>query len=116
MAFSLSFCDVAPRLYKNRKNVSFNTRIVQDLYLGFRTRFSVVAICWSRDMSKIIFIALLVVSSLSLGDNHEKSETEKLNAWFEVKYEEELMMSPLSLTFQGRKDRYNEIDDMSEAT
>ena len=66
-------------------------------------------------MSKIIFIALLVVSSLSLGDNHEKSETEKLNAWFEVKYEEELMMSPLSLTFQGRKDRYNEIDDMSEA-
>ena len=67
-------------------------------------------------MSKIIFIALLVVSSLSLGDNHEKSETEKLNAWFEVKYEEELMMSPLSLTFQGRKDRYNEIDDMSEAT
>ena len=66
-------------------------------------------------MSKIIFIALLVVSSLSLGDNHEKSETEKLNAWFEVKYEEELMMSPLGLTFQGRKDRYNEIDDMSEA-
>ena len=47
-------------------------------------------------MSKIIFIALLVVSSLSLGDNHEKSETEKLNAWFEVKYEEELMMSPLA--------------------
>ena len=116
MTFPLSFCDVAPKLYKNRKNVSFNTRIVQDLYIGFRTRFSVVPICWSRDMSKIIFIALLVVSSLSLGDNHEKSETEKLNAWFEVKYEEELMMSPLSLTFQGRKDRYNEIDDMSEAT
>ena len=66
-------------------------------------------------MNKIIFIALLVVSSLSLGDNHEKSETKKLNAWFEIKYEEELMMSPLSLTFQGRKDRYNEIDDMSEA-
>ena len=45
----------------------------------------------------------------------EKSETEKLNEWFEVKYEEELMQSPLSLTFQGRKDRYDEIDDLSEA-
>ena len=66
-------------------------------------------------MNKIVFIALLAVSSLSLGHNHENSETEKLNSWFEIKYEEELMMSPLSLTFQGRKDRYSEIDDMSEA-
>lgn len=45
----------------------------------------------------------------------EKTETEKLNEWFEVKYEEELMMSPMSLTFQGRKDRYDEVDDMSVA-
>ncbi len=66
-------------------------------------------------MNKIVFIALLAVSSLSLSHNHENSETEKLNAWFEIKYEEELMMSPFSLTFQGRKDRYSEIDDMSEA-
>jgi uncharacterized protein (DUF885 family) len=43
-----------------------------------------------------------------------QSETARLNAWFEVKYEEELMMSPISLTFQGRKERYGEIDDMSE--
>jgi uncharacterized protein (DUF885 family) len=44
----------------------------------------------------------------------QQSESEKLNAWFEVKYEEGLMMSPLGLTFQGRKERYNEIDDVSE--
>jgi len=44
----------------------------------------------------------------------EKSETEKLNEWFEVKYEEELMMSPIQLTFQGRKERYGELDDFSE--
>lgn len=48
-------------------------------------------------------------------DVANQSETDKLNAWFEVKYEEELMMSPISLTFQGRKERYGEIDDMSEA-
>ena len=42
------------------------------------------------------------------------SENEKLNAWFEEQYETELMQSPISLTFQGRKERYSEVDDMSE--
>ena len=42
------------------------------------------------------------------------TETEKLNAWFEVKYEEEVMMSPIQLTFLGRKERLGELDDMSE--
>lgn len=44
----------------------------------------------------------------------DQNETAKLNAWFELKYEEELMQSPISLTFLGRKERYGEIDDMSE--
>ncbi len=44
------------------------------------------------------------------------TETEKLNAWFEEQYEVELMQSPISLTFQGRKERYAEVDDLSEAT
>ena len=43
----------------------------------------------------------------------EQTETQKLNAWFDEKYEERVMMSPIQLTFLGRKDRYGEIDDMS---
>lgn len=43
------------------------------------------------------------------------SATTQINEWFETKYEEELMMSPIELTFQGRKERYDEIDDMTEA-
>ena len=43
----------------------------------------------------------------------EQTETQKLNAWFDEKYEEQVMMSPIQLTFLGRKDRYGEIDDMS---
>jgi uncharacterized protein (DUF885 family) len=39
----------------------------------------------------------------------------EINAWFDTEYEELLQMSPLQLTTQGRKDRYGEIDDMSEA-
>lgn len=45
----------------------------------------------------------------------ELSESAKLNVWFDKKYEAQLMSSPLALTFQGRKERYAEIDDMSEA-
>ncbi len=44
-----------------------------------------------------------------------QTESEKLNEWFEVKYEEELMDSPIQLTFLGRKERYGELDDLSEA-
>ena len=38
-----------------------------------------------------------------------------INAWFDVEYEEELQMSPIGLTFQGRKDQYDKLDDYSEA-
>jgi len=53
-------------------------------------------------------------TSQAKGPSADKTQTELLNEWFEIKYEEELMMSPIGLTFQGRKDRYGEIDDMSE--
>ncbi len=39
------------------------------------------------------------------------SETERLNAWFDEKYEEQLQRSPVQLTFLGRKDRYDEFDE-----
>jgi uncharacterized protein (DUF885 family) len=43
-----------------------------------------------------------------------QTETERLNAWFEERFEEQLQMSPIRLTMLGRKDRYDEFDDMSE--
>lgn len=42
------------------------------------------------------------------------AETERLNQWFEKKYEEQLRFSPLQLTFQGRKELYDQLDDLSE--
>jgi len=44
-----------------------------------------------------------------------QSESERLNLWFADKYEQQLQMSPIGLTFLGRKDKYDEVDDMSEA-
>lgn len=43
------------------------------------------------------------------------SESKRLNQWFEVKYEEQLQFSPLMMTFLGRKDKYDQFDDLSEA-
>ncbi|GHE85695.1 DUF885 domain-containing protein [Thalassotalea profundi] len=45
----------------------------------------------------------------------QQSETQRLNEWFAIKYEEQLQMSPMRLTFLGRKTKYDQIDDMSEA-
>ena len=43
-----------------------------------------------------------------------QAETDRLNAWFEEKYEANLMRSPIQLTFLGRPERQGEIDQMSE--
>jgi len=43
-----------------------------------------------------------------------QSESERLNAWFADKYEQQLQLSPMMLTFLGRKEHYDKIDDMSK--
>jgi uncharacterized protein (DUF885 family) len=43
-----------------------------------------------------------------------EAETERLNAWLDDRYEEELQFSPMQLTILGRKDQYDQIDDISE--
>ena len=44
-----------------------------------------------------------------------EAETARINAWFEAQYEEQLQLSPLRLTFLGRKELYDQIDDVSDA-
>jgi uncharacterized protein (DUF885 family) len=48
-------------------------------------------------------------------DERMAAETARLNAWFEARYEEELEFHPILKTRIGRKDAYDEIDDLSEA-
>ncbi|MDT0583764.1 DUF885 domain-containing protein [Brumicola blandensis] len=44
-----------------------------------------------------------------------QAESARLNAWFDKKYEEQVMQSPTQLAYLGRDERQNEIDDFSEA-
>lgn len=62
-----------------------------------------------------IVIPILLIFSACQDAPTGDSLSDQLNQWFEAQYEQELLDSPIDLTFQGRKQRYNEIDDMSEA-
>ncbi|MCW8833624.1 MAG: DUF885 domain-containing protein [Colwellia sp.] len=48
-------------------------------------------------------------------ETQAKSESERINEWFAKKYEQQLQLSPMTLTFLGRKDQYDKIDVMTEA-
>lgn len=54
------------------------------------------------------------VTPTTTAEVQQLSESQKLNAWFEEKYEQQLQFSPLGMTRLGRKDAYDQIDDMSE--
>ena len=43
------------------------------------------------------------------------SETDRINQWFDAKYEEQLKFSPIEQTMIGRKTDYGLIDDFSDA-
>ncbi|SIP91862.1 Uncharacterized conserved protein, DUF885 familyt [Maribacter ulvicola] len=61
------------------------------------------------------FISFLLLASCKEEPKVEVDQTVALNKWFNEKYEEQLQMSPLGLTAQGRKDQYDKIDDLSKA-
>lgn len=43
------------------------------------------------------------------------AETIRLNAWLDAQYETALQFSPIGLTFLGRKELYDQLDDVSDA-
>ncbi|MFC3878718.1 DUF885 domain-containing protein [Algoriphagus namhaensis] len=68
-------------------------------------------------MKKIQIFYFLIFTGLLLSCSEPAENTipdSEINAWFDAEYEELLQMSPIQLTVQGRKDRYGEVDDMSE--
>ena len=78
---------------------------------------------------KILFAAVAVVvltagceSGVHRNDNaasvkagHPTTSSEKINAWFEEKFEQGLARSPMFQTFLGRKTNYDKWDNVSDA-
>ncbi|MCR9271290.1 MAG: DUF885 domain-containing protein [Hyphomonadaceae bacterium] len=48
-------------------------------------------------------------------DTEKETETERLNAWFEDKFNESISRSPMSATFLGSRENYDKWDDVSPA-
>jgi uncharacterized protein (DUF885 family) len=61
---------------------------------------------------KLTLISVLCV--LSLGARGTADDSKRLALWFEEKFEAKLQLSPLLMTSQGRKDKYDQVDDLSE--
>jgi uncharacterized protein (DUF885 family) len=55
------------------------------------------------------------VSVIQQVEKKKLSESQRLNQWFAIKYEEQLQSNPIMLTFLGRKEQYDQINDMTEA-
>lgn len=68
--------------------------------------------CSSTSSSSVADAARTAATEL---DQKSPTETDRLNAWFEQKFEEQLQRSPLYLTVLGRKEQYDKLDDASEA-
>ncbi|HEY8570715.1 DUF885 domain-containing protein [Microbulbifer sp.] len=51
----------------------------------------------------------------SVTEVDQEAETKRLGEWFDAKFEEELQFSPIQLSYLGRKEQYDKIDDMSRA-
>ncbi|WP_430427110.1 DUF885 domain-containing protein [Parasphingorhabdus sp.] len=52
---------------------------------------------------------------VSASSAQAQSETERLNIWFDAKFEEQLAFSPIRQTLLGRRTAYDQIDDYSVA-
>ncbi len=63
----------------------------------------------------VIAMAITVLTALAAPAEPATSETDRLNTWLDSHYELELQLSPVHMTELGRRDRYSEIDDLSEA-
>lgn len=60
-----------------------------------------------------LFMLFLLLGISCQAPEEKEDINEKLTSWLDEKHEESLQKSPLRLTSLGRKDRYDQLDDMS---
>lgn len=63
----------------------------------------------------LLMLPILAIVAISCSEKKEEQidQSEALNNWFDTKYEERLQTKPMQLTMLGRKDHYDQLDDMS---
>ncbi|KKO46532.1 hypothetical protein WG68_04265 [Arsukibacterium ikkense] len=69
----------------------------------------------SSDISKNNPASAELAASQQAANVKTSSASERLNQWFEEKFEQQLQQSPIQMTFMGRKDKYDQIDEVTLA-
>ena len=79
-------------------------------------------VLWRASATAIALLAGCGVNSdtaptqnASAAEASEHTQSEKINAWFEAQFEQQLARSPISQTFLGRKTDYDKWDNVSDA-
>lgn len=67
-----------------------------------------LAACGKKDAAPIAVVAAPTAEEIA-------AESDRLNQWFDAKFEEQLDFSPIQRTFLGEKKDNDKIDDLSEA-
>jgi uncharacterized protein (DUF885 family) len=68
-----------------------------------------------RYWSLLVFSMGLALSGCNQKPQQTEAEQQTLTQWLDAQYENELLASPIQLTFLGRKERNDEIDDFNYA-
>ncbi|MEL7232631.1 MAG: DUF885 domain-containing protein, partial [Pseudomonadota bacterium] len=58
-------------------------------------------------------VADKISEGMEMSEAEREANTAALNEWFEVKFEESVARSPMTSTFLGSRERYDELDDVS---
>ncbi len=106
-----AFHDVAPETYKG-----FIMTTKAPLNLNITARHLIVALLASTALVACSpsTTAPTDAPAVTYTADEIAAETQRLNDWFEVKFEEEIGFSPVQQTFLGRKTNYDKIDDLSQ--
>jgi uncharacterized protein (DUF885 family) len=90
------------------------------IYIEFDSSITYLKPFAMRSLTSLLNICLFafmlsIISSCTVTEKEERDISNELNIWFDAKYEEMLQRSPMQMTSLGRKDLYDQIEDMSEA-
>ncbi len=86
------------------------------LLLSFVALLLTLTACQNKDAveSQVTSQATETANALTAAASPE-AETKRLNTWFDERYEESLQFSPATLTYLGRKEKYDQFDQIGEA-
>ena len=88
---------------------------IRNLRLASAGLIALAAACGGEQTAQTETAAASSAPSETASDAAVQTESERINAWFEEQFEQQLARSPMFLTFLGRKTDYDKWNDATDA-